>query len=187
MLLLLALLLVVGVAFGFVWFQLTLPVAEQGRGVERAQAIVVFTGSEARIPSALALWRKGVAPRLLVSGVHYRTMGRDLVGKDEAYQIALGRAARNTYENAVETVLWTKAHDIDKIVLVTSDVHIRRSRLYLRCLAPRLEVVPFAVGVVDGRRWRATLKEYAKYLLALAHCKVASLPAAFPTPQALSG
>ena len=178
-------LLVVGFALGFVWFCLTLPVAGQRIFIERAQAIVVFTGSQARIPSALALWRKGVAPRLLVSGVHRRTMSRDLVGKEEADSIALGRAARNTFENAVETVLWTNENDIDKIILVTSDVHMRRSLLYLRCLAPRLEVVPFAVAFRHQKRWRGKIKEYAKYLLAFAHCRAAVLPESFPTPQAL--
>ncbi len=178
-------LLVGGFVLGFVWFALTLPVAGQQGFVLRAQAIVVFTGSQARIPSALALWRKGVAPRLLVSGVHRRTMSRDLVDTEEAEDIALGRAARNTFENAVETVLWTNENDLAKIVLVTSDVHMRRSLLYLRCLAPRLEVVPYAVAFRHQKRRRSTVKEYAKYLLAVAHCNVARLPEFFPTPQAL--
>ena len=178
-------LLVCGFALGFGWFCLTLPAAGQGIVVERAQAIVVFTGSQARIPSALALWRKGVAPHLLVSGVHQGTESRDLVGKEDADGIALGRAARNTFENAVETVLWTNENDIDNIVLVTSDLHMRRSLLYLRCLAPDLEVVPFAVSVRRQARLRGNIKEYAKYLLAVAHCRIAHLPESFPAPQAL--
>ncbi len=179
---------VLGFALGFVWFRMTLPLAGQGIVVERAPAIVVFTGSQARIPSALALWRKGVAqgvaPRLLVSGVYRRVERSDLVGKEEGGDIALGRAARNTFENAVETVLWTDKNAIAKIILVTSDVHMRRSRLYLRCLAPHLEIVPFAVSSRHQRLWRDDLKEYAKYLLAVAHCSVAVLPESFPTPQA---
>ena len=173
-------------ALGFAWFHLTTPIAGE-RVVERAPAIVVFAGSQARIPSALALWRKGVAPRLLVSGVHRRTVSGDLVGEEEADSVALGRAARNTFENAVETVLWTRANDIEKIILVTSDLHMRRSLLYLRCFAPSLEVVPFAVRFRRQGRLRYELKEYAKYLLAIAHCRIAVLPESFPMPQALKG
>ena len=177
-------LLVIGFTLGFVWFRLTQPAFGQRAFVERAQAIVVFTGSQARIPSGLALWRKGAAPRLLVSGVYRKTTSRDLIGEEAAGSVALGRAARNTFENAVETVLWTNKNDIDKIILVTSDVHMRRSRLYLRCLAPNLEVVPFAVRFRHQNLWRSNIKEYAKYLLALAHCRIAVLPDYFPTPQA---
>ncbi len=184
MLWVLSALLVLGFALGFVWFCMTKPAFGQRTFAERAQAIVVFTGSQARIPSALMLWRKGVAPRVLVSGVHRRTRSRDLTGEQAAGSVALGRAARNTFENAVETVLWTNKNNIDKIILVTSDVHMRRSRLYLRCLAPNLEVVPFAVRFRHQKLWRSNIKEYAKYLLALAHCRIAVLPDSFPTPQA---
>lgn len=179
------LLLFLAFALGFLWFYQTLPQPKQRTFSARAQAIVVFTGSSARVPSALSLLRASHAPLLLVSGVYRNTVSSDLMGHERSFlgKIVLGYTARNTFENAVETTLWVRSNSISKIILVTSALHMRRSLLYVRHLSPQLEVVPFSVQHPSTHRWDAVFKEYAKYVLSLGHRIFATLPESFPTPH----
>ncbi len=167
------------------WFYQTLPQPMQKPFSARAQAIIVFTGSRARVPAALSLLQDRHAPILLVSGAHRNTASSDLMGGEASPlgRIVLGYKARNTFENAVETTLWVRSNNIDKIILVTSALHMRRSLLYVRHLSPQLEIVPFAVQNSKVDHWDAVFKEYAKYVLSLAHRSFATLPEGFPTPS----
>ena len=178
-------LLFLAFVLGFLWFYHTLPQPMQRPFSARAQAIVVFTGSRARVPSALSLLRASHAPILLVSGVHRNTVSSDFMGREGSLfgKIVLGYTARNTFENAVETTLWVRSNSVSKIILVTSALHMRRSLLYVRHLSPQLEIVPFSVQYPSIYRWDALFKEYAKYILSLAHRFFATLPEEFPTPR----
>ncbi len=157
-------------AVGFLWFYQSLPEKMQTPFSERAQAIIVFTGSNARVPKALELLRESHAPILFVSGVHRNTESDD-IGRSSLDNIVLGRSARNTFENAIETALWVQKANIKKAILITSAIHMPRSKHYLQHFSPNLEIVPLAVQIAKPYRqwWRAALKEYAKYLLSLVH------------------
>ena len=67
----LALLLLIALLGGFVWFASSLPTAAE-RPRERTDAIVVLTGGDARVAEGLRLLAAGQAEKLLVSGVNRR-------------------------------------------------------------------------------------------------------------------
>jgi uncharacterized SAM-binding protein YcdF (DUF218 family) len=122
---------------------------------ERAEAIVVLGGgtralayprlssevNEAgdRLLYAAQLYRRGVAPRILLSGGNARVAGE--AGSSDAEEMAnvlvdigiprealvLEATSRNTRENAVETRRILQERGIDRIVLVTSASHMPRA------------------------------------------------------------
>jgi len=116
--------------FGFLWFAIALP-APLGDG--RADAIIVLTGSKGRIEHALDLLRKGVAPRLLVSGVDREVKLREFEAEYSVSPrlmtccVTLGYSAYDTRSNAVEAAAWVAAHRAKTVRLVTADWHMRRA------------------------------------------------------------
>jgi uncharacterized SAM-binding protein YcdF (DUF218 family) len=145
-----------------------LPSPEVSTYSERAEAIVVLGGgtrafdyprlssevNEAgdRLLYAARLYRRGVAPRILLSGGSARLSGRE--GPTDAENMAnvlldvgvpqealvLESFSRNTRENAVET--WSILSDIgiERVILVTSAVHMPRAESVFRQVG--FEVVP---------------------------------------------
>ena len=65
--------------------------------------------------------------------------------KIQRCNFVLGKDARNTLENAEEVGEWVSRNNINKIVLVTSDYHMRRSMMILKHKNPKLEIIPCAV------------------------------------------
>jgi uncharacterized SAM-binding protein YcdF (DUF218 family) len=161
-----AALLLVAWALGFLWFAIALP---QPAGMEKTDAIVVPTGSGGRIPRGLALLRRHVAPRMLVTGVDEDVRPREFAAEyDVAPQVmeccvTLGFAALDTRGNARETAAWVAENKARSIRLVTSDWHMRRAALELAGRLP-----PETVIVRDAVRSQPSLwilfLEYHKLL-----------------------
>lgn len=162
-------------AGGFVWFCLSVyappPLAQP------ADAIVVLTGGNERVASALGLLRDGMAPRLFISGVSpssdLRRIARAAGFRADQFTeaVELGYTARTTAENAREIALWAKQAKVSTVLLVTSSYHMPRARLDLACEAPGLTVLPYTVAP-DAAASRPApglgflLGEYAKLLVA---------------------
>lgn len=146
-----------------------------------ADAIVVLTGGRGRVERGTELLAKSAAPAMLISGVGANVAARDLIPPQKLKSatleccVTLGRAARNTRENAVETAGWVAANGITSLRLVTADFHMPRSLLEFHAHLPDVKVLPDSVESENVRLarwwlWPGTAfllaGEYNKYLAA---------------------
>ncbi|MGB0571414.1 MAG: YdcF family protein [Alphaproteobacteria bacterium] len=154
----------------------------------RTDAIVVLTGGRGRVELGTALLARAAAQKMLISGVAPTVAPRDVIPTARLEStildccVTLGRAARNTRENAVETAGWVAANDITSLRLVTADFHMPRSLLEFHSRLPDMTIVPDPVKSENVRlsRWwlwpgtAALLAgEYNKYMAARARVFVA--------------
>ncbi|MDA8031137.1 MAG: YdcF family protein, partial [Alphaproteobacteria bacterium] len=88
--------------------------------------------------------------------------------------ITLGRSARDTRGNAAEADLWTRFHDIERVLLVTSDFHMHRALMEFSRRMPDVVFIPVSVPSVylEPREWLSrpqagvrSFVESVKYLL----------------------
>lgn len=148
-----------------------------------ADAIVVLTGSGARLGEAGRLLQAGFGRRLLISGVNHRVQREDLerlTGLGEAQFrccVDIGYAALDTIGNASETRLWAQRHGFRRLIVVTAAYHMPRSLAELAHAMPDVELAAHAVipkeqaGIPwwsDAGRVRRLAGEYVKYLSASA-------------------
>jgi uncharacterized SAM-binding protein YcdF (DUF218 family) len=148
----------------------------------RAEGIVVLTGGAARIDGALQLLAEGRANRLLISGVN-PAVTRDTLALTVEGDLRsvldccadLGRTARDTIGNAVETRNWAAQRGFSSLIVVTSDYHMPRSMSELGQAMPGKRLIAFPVSSPEldfGRWWRdpeafsLLVREYGKFLLA---------------------
>jgi len=154
----------------------------------KTDAIIVLTGGGDRLAEGFRLLDRGLAKRLLVSGVATGVtlpqlidrLGdqRDTVPSAEelACCVTLGYEAESTVGNADESAEWLRRNGAKSVRLVTANYHMLRSLLEFRRKVPGLAVVPNPVfpGEVRDPHWfvkpRTLLllvNEYHKYLVAL--------------------
>ena len=154
-----------------------------GQEVRRADAIVVLTGSDGRIPEGMKLLARGKARRLLISGVNPATKRKELMGLTPGSQhlflccVDLGREARDTIGNADETGQWVKDRAFKSLIVVTSSFHMPRSLAELRRVLPSVELIPYPVQTPSLEGWwrhtgtlQLLLGEYVKFLPAFVRC-----------------
>jgi len=141
--------LVLAWALGFLWFAVSLP---RPAGEVRTDAVIVPTGAAGRIPRGLAVLERGLAERLLVSGVAPEVRPAEFAaefsvsGERMECCVTLGFAAVDTRGNASEIAAWVEANDITSLRFVTTDWHMRRAASELdRALPPGVTVVRDAV------------------------------------------
>jgi uncharacterized SAM-binding protein YcdF (DUF218 family) len=139
-------------------------------GEERTDAIVVLTGGSGRLDRGFALMQRGLAQRMLISGVartvraeelavHYHVDPRLL-----ACCVTLGREAFDTRSNAEEVARWLQMRPARSIRLVTNDLHMPRARYELRKrIGGDIRIISDAVPTDPDVR--QLFLEYNKYLL----------------------
>jgi uncharacterized SAM-binding protein YcdF (DUF218 family) len=147
-----------------------------------ADGIVVLTGGEPRLDTAVALFEKGTGKRLLISGVGMNTT-RDTLktmthgGARFDCCADIGYAAEDTHGNADETANWVHSHQYHSIIVVTSRYHMPRAMREFAAAMPDVTLLPYAVNQdsIDLSGWwrhpRTVLllhREFAKYLASLA-------------------
>jgi uncharacterized SAM-binding protein YcdF (DUF218 family) len=174
---------------GFVIFARTVAGYVPGP-VPRADAIVVLTGADLRLPAAAQLLQEGRGARLLISGVNTQTRPSDLKrlsGLPErlfAARVDIGYTAHSTSDNAAETRAWAKERGYTKLIVVTSSYHMPRSLLELRRTMPGVTLLPHPVvsNRVHAARWwmdahttRVLLGEYVRLLPSAARYGAARL------------
>lgn len=140
------LLLVAAVALGVLWEPL---LAGLGRWLAHsdplpasADALVVLSGDPygLREEEAARLWQRGVAPVMVVTGgpVAWQTVAGEVMAR---HLVALGvppeaihveTRATSTAENAAFTLPMVKALGAGRVVVVTSNYHVQRTRLAFR-------------------------------------------------------
>ena len=146
-------------------------------------AIVVLTGGRGRVERGTELLARSTARSMLISGVGANVSARDLIAPQKLKSatleccVPLGRAARNTRENAIETAGWVAANGVTSLRLVTADFHMPRSLLEFHARLPDVKVLPDSVKSENVRLtrwwlWPGTafllVGEYNKYLAARA-------------------
>ena len=170
---------VLAYALGFVLFVSNLPLAPAM--LPKADGIVVLTGGQERLDTAVSLLEQNVGKRLLISGVSQATTKEDLAKLSEggarfACCADLGYAAEDTHGNAMEAADWTRLNHYSSIVIVTSRYHTPRTMREFSVLLPDVTLIAYPVdqASVDlGGWWKhprtAQLlhREYAKYLASL--------------------
>ena len=148
-----------------------------------ADAIVVLTGSGARLGEAGRLLREGYGRRLLISGVNHKVHRDDLerlTGLDGATLrccVDVGYAALDTIGNAGEARGWARRHGFRRLIVVTAAYHMPRSMAELAHAIPDVALTAHAVlprehaqvaWWSDPGRVRVLAGEYVKYLSASA-------------------
>lgn len=154
-------------ALGYALFAVTLP---NPAGDQRTDAIVVLTGGSGRLDRGFELMERGLAPRMLISGVARTVRPEELIAAYEVDPrlfrccIVLGREAFDTRSNADEVARWLDRRRFASIRLVTNDLHMPRARYELRKrVGGDVAIVADAVPTEPG--FRAIFAEYNKYLL----------------------
>jgi len=139
-------------------------------GDERTDAIVVLTGGTGRLDRGFELIERGLARRMLISGVARTVRPRELVAvyrvDPRLFEccITLGREAFDTRSNADEVARWLEREPVRSIRLVTNDLHMRRARYELeKRIGGAVTIVSDAVPTSPD--WRQILVEYNKFLL----------------------
>jgi uncharacterized SAM-binding protein YcdF (DUF218 family) len=148
---------------------------------DATDALVVLTGGPGRIDRGAELLAAGKAPQMLISGVGTDVRPRELLSAERLPDrllsccVTLGRAARDTHENAIETAGWAASRPISSIRLVTADFHMPRSVLEFERRLPSVTIEPEPVSTSNIRLddwWRRPATalllagEYTKYLAA---------------------
>lgn len=142
--------------------------------IAAADAIVVLGGDgPARAAWAAALWHKGAAPRILVSGDDDCRAIADAMIADgvDAAAISLECQSRTTWENAERSAPILARLHVRRAILVTSWFHSRRALASFEAHAPGVRWLSVPVERSEG--WwclaagpdgRALLKEFPKTL-----------------------
>lgn len=141
------------------------------------EAIIALTGGRNRIAEAVKLLNEGKADRMFISGVGPRSTFSDIKHRQKLTvstdrDIALGRKATNTVENAIETTEWLDRHHIRSIRLVTSNYHVPRSVTEFKTRNPGIKIVvhPVYSENVEKKWWTSwhtfslIFSEYNKFL-----------------------
>jgi uncharacterized SAM-binding protein YcdF (DUF218 family) len=189
----LLLLLLVAWLGGFLAFAAAIP-AQVRNPDQPVDAIVVLTGGDVRLAEGFALLDRGLAKKLLISGV---SNGVDLPALLETLNgavapspavleccVTLGYDARSTEGNARESLRWLSQNGFASIRLVTANYHMNRSLLEFRRVMPEIAIIPNPVfpRQVQDPYWFTRpdtvfllFNEYHKYLVAAARVRVADL------------
>lgn len=152
---------------GYAVFAVMLP---RPAGDERTDAIVVLTGGSGRLERGFETLSRGLARRMLISGVERTVRPGELAtayGVDpQQFEccIVLGREAFDTRSNADEVTRWMERRRYRSLRLVTNDLHMPRARYELRKrIGGDIAIVTDAVPT--DASFQAIFIEYNKYLL----------------------
>lgn len=142
-----------------------------------ADGIVALTGGAGRIEVALQLLESGRGQLLLVSGVSHGVEFTELArraGVDPeplASRVTMGRDARSTFGNAIETASWARSNNLHSLIVVTAGYHMPRALTEIRRALPEVRLYPDPVmppalrGSRGFSRARLLASEYTKWLL----------------------
>jgi uncharacterized SAM-binding protein YcdF (DUF218 family) len=136
----------------------------------RTDAVIVLTGGAGRIERGLDTLQRGLARRMLISGVQRTVRPQELAAEHEVEQrlfdccIDLGREAVDTRTNADEVARWVERRRVRSLRLVTTDWHMPRAKFEIsKRLSGDVSVLTDAVQ--SNPSLRQLFTEYNKFLL----------------------
>ncbi len=165
-------------AIGFLVFVRDVPKELQSR-TSVADAVVVLTGGSMRLEAGFDLLKEGRASAMFISGVNKGLTVRDLFEAGTPWEdtlldsVEVGYGARNTVENALETVAWMGRRGFQSFYLVTASYHMPRSLKEFDRKMTDIEIIPYPVFPASVHlngwwRWPGTtallMGEYVKFL-----------------------
>lgn len=143
----------------------------------KADGIVVLTGGENRIRTAMRLLSEGKANRLLITGVNPSlsevNLRHTLNIEDSLFNccVDIDWSARDTIGNALAAKKWVHQVEIKKLVVVTGAFHMPRALKELGHAIQGVELIASPVNVPTRDNWwrdhsrlRDMLREYAKLM-----------------------
>jgi uncharacterized SAM-binding protein YcdF (DUF218 family) len=172
---LLTLILLAAVLIGIYAFKV-LEYKKAETSLTKAPLIVVLTGGSNRLETAIDLLKNDKATILLISGAHPNTRFEDVFptltsARDKKLAeccVIMDPQPRDTQSNASKTAQWVEEHNINNIILVTSDYHMPRSILEFEHFLPSLGIQAYSVAPKDfdlltKNTWKTYLMEGLKY------------------------
>jgi uncharacterized SAM-binding protein YcdF (DUF218 family) len=179
-------LILLSYAAGFALFVSSLPAVP--RRMPHADGIVVLTGGDERVDSAVALLEKGAGKRLLVSGASMATSKRvvgHIAGGGARFRCCadIGYAAEDTHGNALEARDWAHAHHFTSLIIVTARYHMPRAMTEFSAALSDIRLIPWPVDQdsIDLAGWwrhprtiELLHREYVKYLASLMTTRLAA-------------
>ncbi|MBO4672258.1 MAG: YdcF family protein [Alphaproteobacteria bacterium] len=126
--------------------------------------VFVLTGDARRIPYALQQTQKYPMARIHIIGVggHYFNPGRA--------RVAMETKSKSTYQNALAIRNIVNQQHLDRIVVVTTEEHMKRAVHLIHHEIPRTDIVTCSApltGMPAGRRLERWTIEYLKYIVTL--------------------
>lgn len=133
---------------------------------EKVDVIVVLTGGDGRIDTAVRLFQEGYGKKLVLSGVNESATLKSILGSKfeslDTSNILIDRKSKNTVENAIETKRIIEDSNIKSIMIVTSKFHMVRSKYLFSNYGT--DGVKYSYYPVDGGEGlTAKFSEFVKY------------------------
>lgn len=141
-------------------------IAKNRNNIKKVDVIVVLTGGDGRIDTAVDLYENRFGSTLVLSGVHKNATLTSILGSKyntiSTSNILIDRKSKNTFENAVETKKLLANHRVKSIMIVTSKYHMVRSKyLFLKHGTSGVEYQYYSVDGGDGIAGK--FLEFVKY------------------------
>tara|TARA_B100001027_G_scaffold42540_1_gene27343 strand:+ start:71 stop:649 length:579 start_codon:yes stop_codon:yes gene_type:complete len=149
--------------------------------INKIDGIVVLTGDQYRIAKGIALLKNYPDKKLLISGVNKNINTIDIMkefpNNKNFFQccIDIGKDAKNTFENIIETFEWMKSNEFNSIIIVTSDYHVPRVKLEINRFIDNQQIFYEAVKTGEGEsilRLKKITLEYIKYIRTFLSIKI---------------
>ena len=149
--------------------------------INKIDGIVVLTGDQYRIAKGIALLKNYPDKRLLISGVNKNINTIDIMkefpNNKNFFQccIDIGKDAKNTFENIIETFEWMKSNEFNSIIIVTSDYHVPRVKLEINRFIDNQQIFYEAVKNDETDsilRLKKITLEYIKYIRTFLSIKI---------------
>ena len=149
--------------------------------LNKIDGIVVLTGDQYRIAKGIELLKNYPDKKLLISGVNKNINAIDIMKKFPNNKnlfeccIDIGKDAKNTFENIIETIKWMKSNEFTSIIIVTSDYHLPRVKLEINRFIDNQEIFYEVVknDETDSiQRLKKITLEYIKYIRTFLSIKI---------------
>lgn len=165
-----------------------------------ADAIVVLTGGQARLSTAVDLLESGMGKRLLITGVNPDAARSDLpriLHVDESlFECCVDTdTAADTAANARESSNWFTKHGYRDVIVVTNNYHMPRSLMEMARRADGVTLHPYPVVNTDlaNGSWlqrpqavRVLFTEYLKFIASASRGLLRGSMQGFSTPATAS-
>ena len=149
--------------------------------INNIDGIVVLTGDQFRIAKGIELLKRNPSKKLLISGVNKNINPVDIMKEFPSsinfFQccIDIGKDAKNTFENIIETFEWMKSNEFTSIIIVTSDYHLPRVKLEINRFIDNQQIFYEAVKTDESDsilRLKKITLEYIKYIRTILSIKI---------------